>query len=82
MVQTASEHRVNCWNAKGAQRNSYANQQPSHVKRNGSVEGSETRGVTSVTNNRPHECPAPHAGDDIVRHSEETRRAGVNSLCN
>ena len=53
------ENRVNCWDAKGDREDSYANQQPSHVKRSSSVEGSETRGVTSATNNRPHECPTP-----------------------
>lgn len=42
-------------------------------------EGSETRGVSSARDNRPHERPAPFEGEEIVRHSEETRRARPNS---
>jgi len=38
----------------------------------------ETRGLRP-DNNNPHERPAPKLGDEIVRHSEETRRAGINS---
>ena len=48
-------------------------------------EGSETRDLTSATNKSPHECPAPHRaseGEEIVRHSLETRRAGLNSQHN
>jgi len=45
-------------------------------------EGVETSSVTIVTNNRSHECPAPHLhnaeGEDIVRSSEETLSEGIN----
>ena len=45
-------------------------------------EGVETSSVTIVTNNRSHECPAPHLhsaeGEDIVRSSEETLSEGLN----
>ena len=47
----------------------------------GSVEGVETRGPSS-NGNVPHECPAPQLeGEEIVRHSVETRRASLNSSC-
>lgn len=44
----------------------------------GGVEGVETRQV-SPNNNPVQECPAPLRGDDIVRHSDENRRASINS---
>jgi len=49
----------------------------------GSMEGVETRGPSS-NGNAPHERPTPRIGEgeDIVRHSGETRRAGPNSLRN
>jgi len=47
------------------------------------LEGSETRIVTSTTNNRSHERPAPRSrGDDIVRYLREILRAGINCLRN
>jgi hypothetical protein len=45
---------------------------------NSTLEGSETRGVTSVTNNRLQECPASLQDDDIVRYSSESRRGCIN----
>ena len=48
-------------------------------KRKQYLEGSETRGLSSASNNGPHERPTPHVGEDIVRHSGETRRASINN---
>jgi hypothetical protein len=43
------------------------------------AEGSETRSLSSASNNDSHERPTPAKGDDIVRYSVETRRVEVNS---
>jgi len=49
----------------------------------GSAEGAETRGMSSNNNSLQERPTARHMRvDDIVRHSEETRRADVNSQCN
>jgi len=42
-------------------------------------EGSETRSLSSASNNDSHECPTLYKSEDIVRHSGETRRASLNS---
>lgn len=52
---------------------------PNFSQLGGLEERVETRDL-SLNNNGPQERPALHiAGDDIVRHSEETRRASINN---
>ena len=48
----------------------------------GTAEGSEIRAVSIASNNRPHERPAPHAGDEMIQPPGESLGSVVNSPSN
>jgi len=50
-------HRVNCWDPQHVEVVGISSQAVGSAR--STAEGSETRAVSSVSNKRPHECPAP-----------------------
>jgi len=80
-----ADNRVNCGKATDGDSlpSMLIRSQAEGSAKHGTSEGSETRGVSNASDNRPHECPASSIEDDeIVRHSGESRRVRLNSARN